>query len=60
MFSRIYAFVSFLPEEDEIEKDHHFKYALRIHFLNLFHSVSFVVLGWFLRSMSAKTYLIFK
>lgn len=58
--SRVYAFVCFLPKEDEVEKDKHFAYAYSIHVLNLVHSLAFVILAAYLLRMAKNTYLVFK
>ena len=58
--SRIYAFISFLPNEEEVEEDKHFAYAYQIHILNIFHSTCFVILGWMLLRMASNTNLVFK
>ena len=60
MASRIYAFVAFLPMEEEVEQDKHFTYAYQIHLYTLFHGAAFVVLGFLLVRKASNTNLIFK
>ena len=58
--ARLYAFIVFLPEEEDIESDKHFEFAYQIHLLNIFQSGCFLVVALYIYRMATQSYLIFR
>ena len=58
--ARIYALVSFLQREEEIESDKHFNFGYQVNLLTLVQSSCFLVISVVIFRMASKSIFIFK